>query len=723
MTNLSTTQTIAVVLLTGLFVTAGVGLVGASALGEDTAGTQGDIISIDQPESVEPGESFNVTVETTGTAGTIVEMDPDGFGVSLSTANDDAVRTNNTRVEFIDLTAGDSTYTIEVQTAEDAEGELEIATWTESETRSDADDEATATVTVGDSSDDNSSNDTDTPGAVESLEHPETIPSDGQFQVTVETVESAGTVVEIDPDGFDVELASDDAVRIDDGRAEFVDVNAGNSTYTLNVSVSGGKDGDTADIDAWVNGQTRTDAEDTASSTVTVEDSDRSNETAGQVRELDVPENATVDGEFNATVRTKNASQTVVSADPDGFNATLSSDAAATINGTTAVFDSAESGEAVHNVTINTSDGSPGDTTAVTAWVNSDNRDDADDEAEATVTLESADLDPAIELTHPETVSGDGNFTLDVETVESAGTIVEIDPTGFDVELSSDEAIVSESGRVEFADPTAGNSSYTIDVDVRGGSNGDTAEIAAWVNGQTVEDAEANTTAAVVIAGDDQEDDKNESDDGNESDEDIAAPPDEFTQFGFTARPGETTPESISGSIRTDPSVAESVSVELVRETEDEYTLDITAPDGTENVTFYLQSAAIESSQNIDNVTMYIDNEAQEFYLDADAGPGNSPWIAFRVDSFSTRTVTFSEDEPTEEPEIDVTGNGKPATDTTGDGKLDDIDGDGSFTIFDVQALFGNLDSDAVQDNPDQFDFTGSGDVSVFDVQTLFGEV
>jgi hypothetical protein len=65
----------------------------------------------------------------------------------------------------------------------------------------------------------------------------------------------------------------------------------------------------------------------------------------------------------------------------------------------------------------------------------------------------------------------------------------------------------------------------------------------------------------------------------------------------------------------------------------------------------------------------------------------------------------------------------KPATDTDGDGKLDDIDGNGVSNIFDVQALFQNLQADPIQNNPDLFNFDGKGGVDIFDVQRLFGSI
>lgn len=62
------------------------------------------------------------------------------------------------------------------------------------------------------------------------------------------------------------------------------------------------------------------------------------------------------------------------------------------------------------------------------------------------------------------------------------------------------------------------------------------------------------------------------------------------------------------------------------------------------------------------------------------------------------------------------------ARDPDGDGQYEDVNGDGSFDIGDVQALFANVDSNAVQNNSSLFDFNNSGDVDIGDVQALFQE-
>ena len=77
---------------------------------------------------------------------------------------------------------------------------------------------------------------------------------------------------------------------------------------------------------------------------------------------------------------------------------------------------------------------------------------------------------------------------------------------------------------------------------------------------------------------------------------------------------------------------------------------------------------------------------------------------------------------PTPEGPSSVVG-GKTPTDLDSDALYEDINGDGEATTTDVQALFENLDSDTVQNNPDAFDFNGDEDVTVSDVVALFREI
>jgi hypothetical protein len=87
--------------------------------------------------------------------------------------------------------------------------------------------------------------------------------------------------------------------------------------------------------------------------------------------------------------------------------------------------------------------------------------------------------------------------------------------------------------------------------------------------------------------------------------------------------------------------------------------------------------------------------------------------------------------ETTAETLVKVTADGRPQPiigedppkDRNGDGLYRDINGDGEFTITDVQVFFENRDSDVVQNNPGAFNFDGTDDpeeVTLADVQALF---
>jgi PGF-CTERM protein len=103
---------------------------------------------------------------------------------------------------------------------------------------------------------------------------------------------------------------------------------------------------------------------------------------------------------------------------------------------------------------------------------------------------------------------------------------------------------------------------------------------------------------------------------------------------------------SLSGKIRVEEPTANNTttSVALLRASSSNYSIAITAPDNAENVTFYLQAQAITASQDVEDLTMYLDDDKHPFVVNESAGPGNSPWVAFNIPQFSTRTVSFTTD-------------------------------------------------------------------------------
>lgn len=110
-----------------------------------------------------------------------------------------------------------------------------------------------------------------------------------------------------------------------------------------------------------------------------------------------------------------------------------------------------------------------------------------------------------------------------------------------------------------------------------------------------------------------------------------------------------------------------------------------------------------------------LDDESVEITLDDEEV---TPYAVGTVTDGSLEVTANSGPEP-------VGNNGAPPKDLNGDTLYEDIDGDGAVTIFDVQALFEHIDSQAVQDHASAFNFDGgSGDsVTIFDVQTLFDVV
>jgi hypothetical protein len=94
-------------------------------------------------------------------------------------------------------------------------------------------------------------------------------------------------------------------------------------------------------------------------------------------------------------------------------------------------------------------------------------------------------------------------------------------------------------------------------------------------------------------------------------------------------------------------------------------------------------------------------------------GPGTGDW---------TLTTERRGDEPTT-PLLDpVCDDCSRPTDVDGDGLYEDVNGDSSVNVIDVQALFANIDAPTVQNNVDAFDYNGDGVVDVVDVQALFAQ-
>lgn len=113
---------------------------------------------------------------------------------------------------------------------------------------------------------------------VVSIEHDGPTETDGELEITVETNNSVGTIVRVDDENqtfnvVDITSTGDDVVRIEDGKIEFLDINAGESTYTVTADIEGGDSTDTGSISAWVNAEDPADADDEDRTQFTIETS------------------------------------------------------------------------------------------------------------------------------------------------------------------------------------------------------------------------------------------------------------------------------------------------------------------------------------------------------------------------------------------------------------------------------------------------------------------
>jgi len=92
-------------------------------------------------------------------------------------------------------------------------------------------------------------------------------------------------------------------------------------------------------------------------------------------------------------------------------------------------------------------------------------------------------------------------------------------------------------------------------------------------------------------------------------------------------------------------------------------------------------------------------------------------------DRFSNPSVPYIDLGGSSSPDVPQVGGNTP-TNLDGDSLLEDIDGDGDGDVDDALAYSRNRKSDAIQNNPDLFDFDGDGESgTVFDVVKLWEKI
>jgi hypothetical protein len=107
-----------------------------------------------------------------------------------------------------------------------------------------------------------------------------------------------------------------------------------------------------------------------------------------------------------------------------------------------------------------------------------------------------------------------------------------------------------------------------------------------------------------------------------------------------------------------------------------------------------------------------------EATLSVNASATGNYTVTASADDFAGTTAVLTV-LPADDPVPAVVGT-TPAGDLDSDGRYEDINGDGTFNIVDVNALYQSLGSETLTDNADAFDFNGDGSVNIVDVNRLF---
>ncbi|WP_135855057.1 dockerin type I domain-containing protein [Halorussus salinus] len=88
----------------------------------------------------------------------------------------------------------------------------------------------------------------------------------------------------------------------------------------------------------------------------------------------------------------------------------------------------------------------------------------------------------------------------------------------------------------------------------------------------------------------------------------------------------------------------------------------------------------------------------------------------------SAYEVTATDGATLEVSQLVVGDSANPAADGDGDGLYEDINGDGSVTMNDLQTLWSARNSVTIANNPEAFDFNGDGQFTILDIQALYSQ-
>ncbi|PSP43208.1 hypothetical protein BRC66_00035, partial [Halobacteriales archaeon QH_2_66_30] len=193
----------------------------------------------------------------------------------------------------------------------------------------------------------------------------------------------------------------------------------------------------------------------------------------------------------------------------------------------------------------------------------------------------------------------------------------------------------------------------------------------------------------------------------------------EYTAIVESPTDSETTPVTVRGS----PSFAvdapeANAPVTAGEQLQVEATVENTGWNGTQRVRLLVNGTERDATE------LALDGgESRTVTLSWDTDEGDAGTHDLVVASGTANATVTARVTPANGERPPPVVGGEPPRDLTGDGVYEDIDGNGEFTVGDVQQFFQHRDSEAVRDNAEFFDLTGDGQVSVGDVQRLFMEL
>jgi subtilisin family serine protease len=193
----------------------------------------------------------------------------------------------------------------------------------------------------------------------------------------------------------------------------------------------------------------------------------------------------------------------------------------------------------------------------------------------------------------------------------------------------------------------------------------------------------------------------------------------EYTAIVESPTDSETTPVTVRGS----PSFAvdapeANAPVTAGEQLQVEATVENTGWNGTQRVRLLVNGTKRDATE------LALDGgESRTVTLSWDTDEGDAGTHDLVVASGTANATVTARVTPANGERPPPVVGGEPPQDLTGDGVYEDIDGNGEFTVGDVQQFFQHRDSEAVRDNAEFFDLTGDGQVSVGDVQRLFMEL